>query len=75
MHLQFAQTCKLQYAEQAIDKLDWYEENDLMSWVIFTRVYSRKMQERKKKGAVEYFTPRPLIIMIDSWPKSWRTLE
>jgi type I restriction-modification system DNA methylase subunit len=36
-----------------------------MSWVIFTSLLE-KMQERKKSGAGQYFTPRPLInIMID----------
>ena len=46
---------------QAIDKLDWYEEDDRdMMGDIYESLLERNATE-KKSGAGQYFTPRPLI--------------
>ena len=46
---------------QAIDKLDWYEENDRdMMGDIYESLLQKNATE-KKSGAGQYFTPRPLI--------------
>ena len=50
----------------AIDKLDWYEEDDRD---VMGDIYESLLQKNageKKSGAGQYFTPRPLInIMVD----------
>ena len=46
---------------QAIDKLDWYEEDDRdMMGDIYESLLEKNATE-KKSGAGQYFTPRPLI--------------
>ncbi|MBA4319763.1 MAG: SAM-dependent methyltransferase [Flavobacterium sp.] len=51
---------------QAIDKLDWYEENDRDVMGDIYESLLEKNAGEKKSGAGQYFTPRPLInIMID----------
>ena len=46
---------------QAIDKLDWYEEDDRdMMGDIYESLVEKNATE-KKSGAGQYFTPRPLI--------------
>lgn len=50
----------------AIDKLDWYEENDRDVMGDIYESLLEKNAGEKKSGAGQYFTPRPLInIMID----------
>ena len=49
---------------QAIDKLDWYEEDDRdMMGDIYESLLEKNATE-KKSGAGQYFTPRPLINVI-----------
>jgi type I restriction enzyme M protein len=51
---------------QAIDKLDWYEEDDRDVMGDIYESLLEKNAGEKKSGAGQYFTPRPLInIMID----------
>ncbi len=51
---------------QAIDKLDWYEENDRDVMGDIYESLLEKNAGEKKSGAGQYFTPRPLInIMVD----------
>lgn len=50
----------------AIDKLDWYEEDDRDVMGDIYESLLEKNAGEKKSGAGQYFTPRPLInIMID----------
>ncbi|MGM0934239.1 MAG: N-6 DNA methylase [Bacteroidota bacterium] len=51
---------------QAIDKIDWYEENDRdVMGDIYENLLEKNAGE-KKSGAGQYFTPRPLInVMVD----------
>lgn len=50
----------------AIDKLDWYEENDRDVMGDIYESLLEKNAGEKKSGAGQYFTPRPLInIMVD----------
>ncbi len=50
---------------QAIDKLDWYEENDRDVMGDIYESLLEKNAGEKKSGAGQYFTPRPLInIMV-----------
>ncbi len=46
---------------QAIDKLDWYEENDRDVMGDIYESLLEKNANEKKSGAGQYFTPRPLI--------------
>ena len=51
---------------QAIDKLDWYEEDDRDVMGDIYESLLEKNAGEKKSGAGQYFTPRPLInIMVD----------
>jgi len=51
---------------QAIDKLDWYEEDDRDTMGDIYESLLEKNAGEKKSGAGQYFTPRPLInVMID----------
>ncbi|WP_111709136.1 class I SAM-dependent DNA methyltransferase [Lutibacter citreus] len=51
---------------QAIDKLDWYEENDRDVMGDIYESLLEKNAGEKKSGAGQYFTPRPLInVMVD----------
>jgi type I restriction enzyme M protein len=56
---------------KAIDKLDWYEENDRDVMGDIYETLLEKNAGEKKSGAGQYFTPRPLInVMVDlSVPK------
>ncbi|MEE3226060.1 MAG: N-6 DNA methylase, partial [Bacteroidota bacterium] len=50
---------------QAIDELDWYEENDRDTMGDIYESLLEKNAGEKKSGAGQYFTPRPLInIMV-----------
>jgi type I restriction enzyme M protein len=50
----------------AIDKLDWYEEDDRDVMGDIYESLLEKNAGEKKSGAGQYFTPRPLInIMVD----------
>jgi len=51
---------------KAIDKLDWYEENDRDVMGDIYETLLEKNAGEKKSGAGQYFTPRPLInVMVD----------
>ena len=51
---------------QAIDKIDWYEENDRDVMGDIYESLLEKNAGEKKSGAGQYFTPRPLInVMVD----------
>lgn len=51
---------------QAIDKIDWYEQNDRDVMGDIYESLLEKNAGEKKSGAGQYFTPRPLInVMID----------
>ncbi|WP_343532532.1 N-6 DNA methylase [Pedobacter sp.] len=51
---------------KAIDKLDWYEENDRDVMGDIYETLLEKNASEKKSGAGQYFTPRPLInVMVD----------
>jgi len=51
---------------QAIDKIDWYEEDDRDTMGDIYESLLEKNAGEKKSGAGQYFTPRPLInVMID----------
>jgi len=51
---------------QAIEKIDWYEENDRDVMGDIYESLLEKNAGEKKSGAGQYFTPRPLInVMVD----------
>ena len=51
---------------QAIDKIDWYEEDDRDTMGDIYESLLEKNAGEKKSGAGQYFTPRPLInVMVD----------
>lgn len=51
---------------QAIDKIDWYEQDDRDVMGDIYETLLEKNASEKKSGAGQYFTPRPLInIMVD----------
>lgn len=51
---------------QAIDKIDWYEQNDRDVMGDIYESLLEKNAGEKKSGAGQYFTPRPLInVMVD----------
>lgn len=51
---------------QAIDELDWYEENDRDTMGDIYESLLEKNAGEKKSGAGQYFTPRPLInVMVE----------
>lgn len=51
---------------QAIDKIDWYEENERDAMGDIYETLLEKNAGEKKSGAGQYFTPRPLInVMVD----------
>ncbi len=51
---------------QAIDKIDWYDEDDRDTMGDIYESLLEKNAGEKKSGAGQYFTPRPLInVMID----------
>ncbi len=51
---------------QAIEKIDWYEENERDAMGDIYETLLEKNAGEKKSGAGQYFTPRPLInVMVD----------